>query len=519
MLGFVDENEHHFVEQQHFTTLFLYKGEDEEPLSTTDFFSLSVCALCRKSIAPFAFAMAHVCISLSLLLSLSQQQQQQNKSVFTNPPAPMAVTRGQKQHHPNGSDGEQNSNSKDSKKSNDTNNNVKGFHHSDARNMDERPIPTIGAAHLQQQLEQEGATTKERTNGTHTTTAFLSVHDLVHFAITTSATRSQTLREIYETCEKHGRIAHKHNRKSRVITSNGHWKSQVRHALYTSKRFTRKDAKGVQDDRWRVIPQFANEPVHTVVVDDADDSEINGIATTTIANKNGTIGSNGKVHNNNSNKTKASVGTTKKSPKSTTKVTTNKRTTRKNPTKAQLAAATKKNAAENKSISSDLLHDAHVTGFQNGGAKSNGTQDIFAPSTGTKRSLGQIMDEDLSSFDMEAVGRKYMRFTPDPSLNDQTANLAGAIGGEVKHQHPYDQNPKVNGQMTRPLSPVARRSIPIFGPNELRNMRAKPRDLLRNRRKSSSASVGQAPCSPDAIDKLNEYFPKDSEMATMFSFF
>ena len=481
--------------------------------------------------------------------------QQQNKSVFTNPPAPMAVTRGQKQHHPNGSDGEQNSNSKDSKKSNDTNNNVKGFHHSDARNMDERPIPTIGAAHLQQQLEQEGATTKEITNGTHTTTAFLSVHDLVHFAITTSATRSQTLREIYETCEKHGRIAHKHNRKSRVITSNGHWKSQVRHALYTSKRFTRKDAKGVQDDRWRVIPQFANEPVHTVVVDDADDSEINGIATTTIANKNGTIGSNGKVHNNNSNKTKASVGTTKKSPKSTTKVTTNKRTTRKNPTKAQLAAATKKNAAENKSISSDLLHDAHVTGFQNGGAKSNGTQDIFAPSTGTKRSLGQIMDEDLSSFDMEAVGRKYMRFTPDPSLNDQTANLAGAIGGEVKHQHmeavgrkymrftpdpslndqtanlagaiggevkhqhPYDQNPKVNGQMTRPLSPVARRSIPIFGPNELRNMRAKPRDLLRNRRKSSSASVGQAPCSPDAIDKLNEYFPKDSEMATMFSFF
>ena len=120
---------------------------------------------------------------------------------------------------------------------------------------------------------------------------------------------------------------------------------------------------------------------------------------------------------------------------------------------------------------------------------------------------------------MEAVGRKYMRFTPDPSLNDQTANLAGAIGGEVKHQHPYDQNPKVNGQMARPLSPVARRTIPVFGPNELRHMIAKPRDLLRNRRKSSSASVGQAPCSPDAIDKLNEYFPKDSDMATMFSFF
>ena len=56
--------------------------------------------------------------------------------MFTNPPAPMAVTRGgQKQHHPNGSDGEQNSNSKDSKKSNDTNNNVR-ISLFDARNID-----------------------------------------------------------------------------------------------------------------------------------------------------------------------------------------------------------------------------------------------------------------------------------------------------------------------------------------------------------------------------------------------
>ena len=485
---------------------------------------------------------------------------------FTNPPAPAIASgggggnRGGKgggvfndRGGENSSDDQnqqQNSNSKDddSKKSNNsdtinttTNNKGGGFHHLDARNMDERPIPTIGATHAQQQLDQERATTTGNTNKrggtkggtkneTTPTTAFLSVHDLVHFAITTSSTRSATLREIYETCEKHGRIAHKHNRKSRVITSNGHWKSQVRHALYTSKRFTRNDAKGVQGDRWRVIPQFANEPVHTVVVDDAGDSETNGIATTTIAsnnNNNGTIGSNGGLHNNNNNNTsskaKASVGASKKPPKATTGVATNRKTTKKNPTKAQIAAAAKKNAAENKSISSDLLHDAHVAGFQNeqqgGGGKSNGTQDIFSPSTGTKRSLGQIMDEDLSSFDMEAVGRRFMRFTPDPSLNDQTANMNGAIGGEVMHQHPYDQNPKVNGHMVRPLSPVARQSIPISGPNELRHLKAKPRDLLRNRRKSSSASVGQAPCSPDAIDKLNEYFPKESEMATMFSFF
>ena len=484
--------------------------------------------------------------------------------MFTNPPAPAIASGGGNRGGgvkggggvfndggENSSDDQnqqQNSNSKDddSKKSNNsdtinTTNKEGGFHHSDARNMDERPIPTIGATHVQQQLDQERATTtgnnnrgggtKGGTKNETTTTAFLSVHDLVHFAITTSSTRSATLREIYETCEKHGRIAHKHNRKSRVITSNGHWKSQVRHALYTSKRFTRNDAKGVQGDRWRVIPQFANEPVHTVVVDDAGDSETNGIATTTIAsnnnNNNGTIGSNGGLHNNNNNNTsskaKASVGASKKPPKATTGVATNRKTTKKNPTKAQIAAAAKKNAAENKSISSDLLHDAHVAGFQNeqqgGGGKSNGTQDIFSPSTGTKRSLGQIMDEDLSSFDMEAVGRRFMRFTPDPSLNDQTANMNGAIGGEVMHQHPYDQNPKVNGHMVRPLSPVARQSIPISGPNELRHLKAKPRDLLRNRRKSSSASVGQAPCSPDAIDKLNEYFPKESEMATMFSFF
>jgi len=454
----------------------------------------------------------------------------QHPPMFTNPPAPMVPAAkggggGKDFDDDSGQNRQQNSNSKDdSKKSNNdtinTNAGGKGFHHSDARNMDERPIPTIGAAHLQQ-LEQERATTTGGGGrGTHTTTAFLSVHDLVHFAITSSSTRSATLREIYDACEKHGRIAHKHNRKSRVITSNGHWKSQVRHALYTSKRFTRNDAKGVQGDRWRVIPQFANEPVHTVVVDDVEDSETNGIATATIANNhNGTIGSNGGLHN--SSKAKASVGASKKPPKTTgTGVTTNKRTTRKNPTKAQLAAAAKKNMAENnKSISSDLLHDAHATGFQNGQGKSNGTQDIFSPSTAAKRSLGQIMDEDLSSFDMEAVGRKFMRFTPDPSLNDQTANMGGAIGGEVKHQHPYDQNPKVNGHMVRPLSPVAKRSIPIFGPNELRHLKAKPRDLLRNRRKSSSASVGQAPCSPDAIDKLNEYFPKESDMATMFSFF
>ncbi|KAG7668254.1 hypothetical protein KSW81_002151 [Nannochloris sp. 'desiccata'] len=62
--------------------------------------------------------------------------------------------------------------------------------------------------------------------------AYASVADLIHAAI------------IYEVCEEHGRIAYRRADGSRLITSNDHWKSQVRHALYTGGRFERLPSNG-----------------------------------------------------------------------------------------------------------------------------------------------------------------------------------------------------------------------------------------------------------------------------------
>lgn len=45
--------------------------------------------------------------------------------------------------------------------------------------------------------------------------------------------------QIYEACKERGRIAYKRSGGSRLITHNEHWKSQIRHALYTSDRFVR----------------------------------------------------------------------------------------------------------------------------------------------------------------------------------------------------------------------------------------------------------------------------------------
>jgi hypothetical protein len=40
-------------------------------------------------------------------------------------------------------------------------------------------------------------------------------------------------------CQTNGRIAYKRAGGSRLITANDHWKSQIRHALYTGGRFQR----------------------------------------------------------------------------------------------------------------------------------------------------------------------------------------------------------------------------------------------------------------------------------------
>ena len=45
--------------------------------------------------------------------------------------------------------------------------------------------------------------------------------------------------QIYAVCQTSGRIAYKRAGGSRLITANDHWKSQIRHALYTGDRFQR----------------------------------------------------------------------------------------------------------------------------------------------------------------------------------------------------------------------------------------------------------------------------------------
>ena len=93
--------------------------------------------------------------------------------------------------------------------------------------------------------------------------AFSSVHDMIHAAIVHYGTQA-TLRQVralhtalspflhqsqsalerlflqvYQACEARGRIAYKRSGGSRLITHNDHWKSQIRHALYTCDRFQR----------------------------------------------------------------------------------------------------------------------------------------------------------------------------------------------------------------------------------------------------------------------------------------
>ena len=46
-------------------------------------------------------------------------------------------------------------------------------------------------------------------------------------------------KQIYAACAANGRIAYKRTTGSRAITDNDHWKSQIRHALYTGDRFVR----------------------------------------------------------------------------------------------------------------------------------------------------------------------------------------------------------------------------------------------------------------------------------------
>ncbi|GAB4823566.1 hypothetical protein N2152v2_010612 [Parachlorella kessleri] len=92
--------------------------------------------------------------------------------------------------------------------------------------------------------------------------AFSSVHDLIHAAILSSR-GAASLKEVYEVCQRNGRIAYKRAGGSRLITSNEHWKSQIRHALYTSDRFQRVPGS---NDLWQVTPAYGSQQPQLVKV-------------------------------------------------------------------------------------------------------------------------------------------------------------------------------------------------------------------------------------------------------------
>jgi len=105
--------------------------------------------------------------------------------------------------------------------------------------------------------------------------AFSSVHDMIHAAILHYGPPA-TLRQIYQACQERGRIAYKRTGGSRLITHNDHWKSQIRHALYTSGRFER---TAPEVDLWLIAKSHAQSgPLTTTVAifadEDAPDSSI-----------------------------------------------------------------------------------------------------------------------------------------------------------------------------------------------------------------------------------------------------
>ena len=121
------------------------------------------------------------------------------------------------------------------------------------------PTPT-NAGTTEEPASTSGRVISVSADGTEAERAFHSVHDLVHFAILSQPGHQASLRLIYSICQRAGRIASKHGGGSRLITANEHWKSQIRHALYTSPRFKR-----IGSDDWGVAAGHLNAPDTTVV--------------------------------------------------------------------------------------------------------------------------------------------------------------------------------------------------------------------------------------------------------------
>jgi len=134
----------------------------------------------------------------------------------------------------------------------------------DARTCTELPVQSQ-TKHVADGALAHGASTSGEA-GLVVQEAFASVHDLVHWAILLRPARRATLRQIYVTCVEHGRVKHKRGGGSRLLTSNEHWKSQVRHALYTSPRFQRDPEL---EDGWMISPSHMYVPKTTPVMVDA----------------------------------------------------------------------------------------------------------------------------------------------------------------------------------------------------------------------------------------------------------
>ena len=136
-----------------------------------------------------------------------------------------------------------------------------------------RPTAIVGACATTATTTRE---TGARDAGEGAERAFHSVHDLVHYAILSQPNHTASLRCIYSICQRAGRIASKHGAGSRLITANEHWKSQIRHALYTSSRFKR-----IANDDWSVETGHLDMPETTTVYLTKDEREAAGEATAT----------------------------------------------------------------------------------------------------------------------------------------------------------------------------------------------------------------------------------------------
>uniref|UniRef100_A0A1D1ZYZ4 Fork-head domain-containing protein n=2 Tax=Auxenochlorella protothecoides TaxID=3075 RepID=A0A1D1ZYZ4_AUXPR len=92
--------------------------------------------------------------------------------------------------------------------------------------------------------------------------AFGSVQDLIHASIASRGGQA-SLAHIYQLCHSRGRVAYRRSGGSRLITQNEHWKSQIRHTLYTNPRFERCPD---DPDMWRLTPGKTISPPSIVRV-------------------------------------------------------------------------------------------------------------------------------------------------------------------------------------------------------------------------------------------------------------